>query len=98
MSRFCYGSCEGWRHCGDPDRDERALATGHTNMWCGFPGQALRVQEVLKRDAVGGRLSASGQTQRSFEGHLARWAGSMPVYQKGSREGSLSGHRLLVNR
>lgn len=32
------------------------LATGHTDMRCGFPSLALRVQEVLKRDAMGGSL------------------------------------------
>jgi transposase len=32
------------------------LATGHTDMRCGFPSLALRVQEVLKRDAMGGGL------------------------------------------
>ena len=30
------------------------LATGHPDMRCGFPGLALRVQEVLKRDPLGG--------------------------------------------
>jgi hypothetical protein len=33
------------------------LATGHTDMHCGFPGLALKVQEVLKRDPLGGHLS-----------------------------------------
>lgn len=32
------------------------LATGHTDMRCGFPGLALKVQEVLKRDPLGGHL------------------------------------------
>jgi transposase len=32
------------------------LATGHTDMRCGFPSLALRVQEVLKRDAMDGGL------------------------------------------
>lgn len=32
------------------------LATGHTDMRCGFPSLALRLQEVLKRDAMGGGL------------------------------------------
>ena len=32
------------------------LATGHTDMRCGFPSLALRVQEVLKHDAMGGGL------------------------------------------
>lgn len=31
-------------------------ATGHTDMRCGFPSLAMRVQEVLKRDAMGGGL------------------------------------------
>jgi transposase len=32
------------------------LATGHTDMRCGFPGLALKVQEILKRDPLGGHL------------------------------------------
>jgi transposase len=32
------------------------LATGHTDMRCGFPGLALKVQEGLKRDPLGGHL------------------------------------------
>ena len=32
------------------------LATGHTDMRCGFPGLALKVQEVLKRNPLGGHL------------------------------------------
>ncbi|MFT4196946.1 MAG: IS66 family insertion sequence element accessory protein TnpB [Pseudoxanthomonas sp.] len=32
------------------------LATGYTDMRCGFPSLALRVQEVLKHDPFGGHL------------------------------------------
>ena len=32
------------------------LATGHTDMRKGFPSLALQVQEVLKRDPLGGHL------------------------------------------
>lgn len=32
------------------------LATGYTDMRCGFPSLALRVQEVLQRDPFGGHL------------------------------------------
>ncbi|WP_209893855.1 IS66 family insertion sequence element accessory protein TnpB [Rhizobium leguminosarum] len=32
------------------------LSTGHTDMRCGFPSLALRVQEVLKHDPLGGHL------------------------------------------
>jgi transposase len=32
------------------------LATGHTDMRCGFPGLALKVQEMLKRNPLGGHL------------------------------------------
>ena len=32
------------------------LATGHTDMRCGFPTLALRVQEILKHDPLGGHL------------------------------------------
>ncbi|RWG14581.1 MAG: hypothetical protein EOQ55_23615 [Mesorhizobium sp.] len=28
------------------------LATGHTDMRCGFPSLALRVQEILKKDPL----------------------------------------------
>lgn len=31
-------------------------ATGYTDMRCGFPSLALRVQEVLKHDPLGGHL------------------------------------------
>ena len=32
------------------------LATGHTDMRKGFPGLSLMVQEVLRRDPLGGNL------------------------------------------
>jgi transposase len=32
------------------------LATGHTDMRCGFPSLALRVQEILKKDPLSGHL------------------------------------------
>lgn len=32
------------------------IATGHTDMRCGFPSLALRVQEVLKHNPMGGGL------------------------------------------
>ena len=32
------------------------LSTGHTDMRCGFPSLALRVQEVLKHDPLSGHL------------------------------------------
>jgi transposase len=32
------------------------LATGHTDMRCGFPSLALRVQEALKHDPLSGHL------------------------------------------
>jgi transposase len=32
------------------------LATGHTDMRKGFPGLALQVQEVLRRDPLNGHL------------------------------------------
>ena len=32
------------------------LATGHTDMRCGFPSLALRVQEVLKHEPLSGHL------------------------------------------
>ena len=32
------------------------LATGYTDMRCGFPSLALRVQEILKHDPLGGHL------------------------------------------
>ncbi|WP_427145438.1 IS66 family insertion sequence element accessory protein TnpB [Rhizobium pisi] len=32
------------------------LSTGYTDMRCGFPSLALRVQEVLKHDPLSGHL------------------------------------------
>ena len=32
------------------------LATGHTDMRCGFPSLALRVQEILKKDPLSGHF------------------------------------------
>lgn len=32
------------------------LATGHTDMRCGFPSLALRVQEILKKDPLNGHI------------------------------------------
>jgi transposase len=39
-----------------PTRVRVWLATGHTDMRRGFPGLALQVQEVLKRNPLGGHL------------------------------------------
>lgn len=36
------------------------LATGYTDMRCGFPSLALRVQEVLKHNPLGATCFASG--------------------------------------
>ncbi len=48
------------------------LATGHTDMRKGFPGLALLVQEVLKRDPLGGHLFCLPRApRRSDEGDLA---------------------------
>lgn len=72
------------------------LATGHTDIRCGFPSLALRVQEVLKRDA-GGVFCF-----RVKRGDLLRiiWHdGRAPACApKDSREEGSSGHRLPVNR
>jgi transposase len=35
------------------------LATGHTDMRCGFPSLALRVQEILKKDPLSGHILLS---------------------------------------
>jgi len=32
------------------------LATGYTDMRCGFPSLALRVQEILKKDPLSGHI------------------------------------------
>ena len=40
------------------------LATGHTDMRCGFPTLALRVQEILKHDPLAGHLFCLPGTQR----------------------------------
>src|ERR1700738_195846 len=44
MSGFCYGSCEGWRHYGDPDPDGRASVAGdgayRHAVWLSEPGSA----------------------------------------------------------
>src|SRR5207237_3684831 len=85
MSRFCYGACECWRHYGDPDPDGRASVAGdgpyRHAVWLSEPGSARAGSAQARRH---GRRSflLQGQTRRSFEGHLARWPGSMPVYQK----------------
>jgi len=46
----CFGSCADWRRCGesvsDGNRGKVWLSTGYTDMRCGFPSLALRVQEV----------------------------------------------------
>ena len=58
-SRFLFGSCTAWRHCDDPNPDGRpgvAGKTGYTDMRKGFPGLSLQVQEVLRRDPLGGHL------------------------------------------
>ncbi len=46
------------------------LATGHTDMRCGFPSLALRVQESAQARRHGRRsFLLQGQRRRSFEGH-----------------------------
>ena len=48
------------------------LATGYTDMRCGFPSLALRVQEVLSMSHCSGHLFVLPGTQmRYFEGDLA---------------------------
>ena len=47
------------------------LATGHTDMRCGFPSLALRVQEVLTQPHGRWSFLLQGKTRRSFEGDLA---------------------------
>lgn len=47
------------------------LATGHPDMRCGFPSLALRVQEILKKDPLGGHIFAFAVKRRSPEDHLA---------------------------
>ena len=42
------------------------LATGHTDMRCGFPSLALRVQEMFKRDPWAAVSSASGAKEAIF--------------------------------
>lgn len=59
------------------------LATGYTDMRRGFPSLALQVQEVLRKDPLGGHLFVfRGRRSDLGEGDLARWPGSMPVHQK----------------
>ena len=46
------------------------LATGHTDMRCGFPTLALRVQEILKHDpllCVVGDYVAAGEPMAVFQ-------------------------------
>lgn len=58
------------------------LGTGYTDMRRGFPTLALQVQEVLRKDPLSDHLVRLPRSpQRSFEGDLALWPGSMPVYQ-----------------
>ncbi len=48
------------------------LATGYTDMRCGFPSLALRVQEVLKHNPLGGEpVLLQGETRKFVEGHMA---------------------------
>ncbi|WP_370036186.1 IS66 family insertion sequence element accessory protein TnpB [Sinorhizobium fredii] len=48
------------------------LSTGYTDMRCGFPSLALRVQEVLKRDPLSvASLRLQGPQIGYFEDHLA---------------------------
>ncbi|WP_348524586.1 IS66 family insertion sequence element accessory protein TnpB [Mesorhizobium sp. LNJC394B00] len=56
------------------------LATGHTDMRCGLPSLALRVQEVLKHDPLGGHLFCF----RGRRGDLIKliWPRSMSVHEK----------------
>ena len=75
------------------------LATGHTDMRCGFPSLALRVQEVLKRDAMGGGLfcfrGKRGDLLKVIWHMMAREHACLP---KNLREEGSSGHRLRVKQ
>ncbi len=71
------------------------IATGHTDMRCGFPSLSLRVQEVLKLDPLGGHLFCF----RGRRGDLLKviWHdGRGCLFTKGSNGASLSGHLLKV--
>lgn len=70
------------------------LATGYTDMRCGFPSLALRVQEVLQCDPFAGHLFVF----RGRSGSLVKaiWHdGQGAVFlRKGLSAASLSGRRL----
>ena len=72
------------------------LATGHTDMRCGFPSLALRVQEVLKRNPMDGGLFCF----RGKRGDLLKIIGMMvrEHLQNDSKEEDSSGLRLPVKR
>ncbi len=44
------------------------LATGHTDMRKGFPGLALQVQEILRRDPLNGK-----HPPRTAESPVVAW-------------------------
>src|SRR3954452_3987508 len=84
ISQSCYGSCEGWRHYGDPDPDGRASVAGD-----GPYRYAARLSELgfagaggLEARPTGGSfVLLQGAPFRSDKSHLARFSGSMPVYK-----------------
>jgi transposase len=75
------------------------LATGHTDMQCGFPSLALRVQEVLKHNPMDGSLFCF----RGKRGDLLKviWhdgQGACACLQKDLREEDSSGLRLRAKQ
>src|SRR5258707_15474974 len=85
MSQSCYGSCEGWRHYGDPDPDGRASVAGdgpyRHAVWLSEPCSARAGSAQSRRHGRGSFL-LQGQTRSTFEGPLELWTGCMPVYTK----------------
>lgn len=47
------------------------LATGHTDMRCGFPSLALLGQEILKKDPLSGDIVCFPGKRDDLEGHVA---------------------------
>lgn len=76
MSRFCYGSCEGWRHYGDPDPDGRASVAGdgpyRHAVWLSEPGSAPAGSAQARRHGRRSFLLQGKRRSRAICKGLAR--------------------------
>jgi transposase len=74
------------------------LATGYTDMRKGFPGLSLQVQEVLRRDPLGGHLFCFRGRRSDLLKVIWHDGQGACCSQNGWSEEDFCGHRLPTGR